>query len=329
MQSLLRTRPENLEDLTVQVALVRPGPIQGKAVHPYVQNREQLRADPTFQPTYDHPLLEEPLGETYGAIVFQEQVLHVAMALAGFSVGEAEGLRRAMSRKRSEEAIEAFRARFVEGALGNGVDETADAGLRQADRLLGLRLPEVARRRVRAARVPVGLAAPLLPDRVPLRAPERAADGLLPAVDARARRAAQAGWRCVRPTSTARARSARTRTAPCGSGSSTSRTSARTTRASSSRSASATAVPRRARARAAHRARSRRARGARLLGRVRLPRREPAGAALGARPRPARADRARLGRRGAAARAPARPDRRDAGARRADRAGSGCSPTTG
>ncbi len=127
MQSLLRTRPENLEDLTVQVALVRPGPIQGKAVHPYVKNRELLRADPTHKPTFDHPLLEEPLGETYGAIVFQDQVLHVAMALAGFSVGEAEGLRRAMSRKRSQEALEAFRARFVEGALTKGVDrETAD-----------------------------------------------------------------------------------------------------------------------------------------------------------------------------------------------------------
>ena len=64
MQSLLRTRPENLDDLTVQVALVRPGPIQGKAVHPYVKNRELLRADPTHKPTFDHPLLEEPLGET-------------------------------------------------------------------------------------------------------------------------------------------------------------------------------------------------------------------------------------------------------------------------
>jgi error-prone DNA polymerase len=125
MQSLLRTRPENLDDLTVQVALVRPGPIQGKAVHPYVRNRELLRENPDHKPTYDHPLLEEPLGETYGAIVFQEQVLSVAMALAGFSVGEAEGLRRAMSRKRSEEALEAFRARFVDGALANGVDRAA------------------------------------------------------------------------------------------------------------------------------------------------------------------------------------------------------------
>jgi error-prone DNA polymerase len=122
MQSLLRTRPENLDDLTVQVALVRPGPIQGKAVHPYIDNREKLRADPSHQPTYDHPLLEEPLRFTYGAIVFQDQVLEVAQALAGFSVGEAEGLRRAMSRKRSEAALEAFRERFVAGAEQNGVE---------------------------------------------------------------------------------------------------------------------------------------------------------------------------------------------------------------
>src|SRR5918992_1232505 len=127
MQSLLRTKPESIDDLTVQVALVRPGPIQGKAVHPYIDNRERLRADPNHRPEYDHPLLEEPLRETYGAIVFQDQVLEVAIALAGFSIGEAEGLRRAMSRKRSEEAIEAFRSRFVEGAMGRGVDaETAD-----------------------------------------------------------------------------------------------------------------------------------------------------------------------------------------------------------
>ena len=124
MQSLLRTRPENLDDLTIQVALVRPGPIQGGAVHPYIERRQKLREDPFFVPPSPHPLLEEPLRETLGVVVFQDQVLEVAMALAGFSVGEAEGLRRAMSRKRSEEAIEAFRARFVEGAAGNGVDGT-------------------------------------------------------------------------------------------------------------------------------------------------------------------------------------------------------------
>jgi error-prone DNA polymerase len=122
MQSLLRTRPENLDDLTVQVALVRPGPIQGKAVHPYVERRQRLREDSSYIPPYDHPLLAECLRDTLGAIIFQEQVLDVAIALAGFSVGEAEGLRRAMSRKRSHDAIEAYRERFYEGAARKGVD---------------------------------------------------------------------------------------------------------------------------------------------------------------------------------------------------------------
>jgi len=128
MQSLLQTRPETLDDLTVQVALVRPGPIQGKAVHPYVQHRHAKRADPSFEPPVEHECLRECLRDTLGVVVFQDQVLDVAMAAAQFSIGEAEGLRRAMSRKRSEEAIEAFRPRFVDGCLGNGIgEETAHA----------------------------------------------------------------------------------------------------------------------------------------------------------------------------------------------------------
>ena len=135
MQSLLRTLPENLDDLTVQVALVRPGPIQGKAVHPYIEHRQRLREDPSFVPPVDHPLLADCLRSTLGVVVFQDQVLEVAIALAGFSVGEAEGLRRAMSRKRSEEAIEAFRERFVEGAVANGVD--AKVADKVYDKLVG------------------------------------------------------------------------------------------------------------------------------------------------------------------------------------------------
>jgi error-prone DNA polymerase len=128
MQSLLQTRPENLDDLTVQVALVRPGPIQGKAVHPYVSHRHAKRADPAFEPPVEHECLREALRDTLGVVVFQDQVLDVAMAAARFSIGEAEGLRRAMSRKRSEEAIEAWRPRFVAGALENDIDEvTANA----------------------------------------------------------------------------------------------------------------------------------------------------------------------------------------------------------
>jgi error-prone DNA polymerase len=135
MQSLLRTLPENLDDLTVQVALVRPGPIQGKAVHPYIDHRQRLREDPAFVPPVDHPLLADCLRSTLGVVVFQDQVLEVAIALAGFSVGEAEGLRRAMSRKRSHDALEAYRGRFVAGALRQGVDEeTAD---KVYDKLVG------------------------------------------------------------------------------------------------------------------------------------------------------------------------------------------------
>ena len=135
MQSLLRTKPANLDDLTIQVALVRPGPIQGKAVHPYIDAREKLRVDPSYVWPVDHELLREPLRATYGVVVFQDQVLEVAMTLAGFSVGEAEGLRRAMSRKRSHDALEAFRERFIAGAAGNGVDgETANGVF---DKLVG------------------------------------------------------------------------------------------------------------------------------------------------------------------------------------------------
>ena len=135
MQSLLRTRPENLDDLTVQVALVRPGPIQGKAVHPYIERRQKLREDPDFVAPADHPLLQEPLRETLGVVVFQDQVLEVAIHLAGFTVGEAEGLRRAMSRKRSLAALEAYRDRFVAGALGKDVDETTANAV--YDKLIG------------------------------------------------------------------------------------------------------------------------------------------------------------------------------------------------
>ena len=189
MQTILRTRPENLDDITIQVALVRPGPIQGKAVHPYIEHRQKLREDPNYEPPVDHELLREPLRETLGVVVFQDQVLDVAIHLAGFSVGEAEGLRRAMSRKRSHAALESYRSRFVAGAGEKGVDEgLAAPGVRQARRLLGLRLSEVALGRIRVARVPVGVAAAPLRTGVPRLAPQCAADGLLSAGDARPRR---------------------------------------------------------------------------------------------------------------------------------------------
>jgi error-prone DNA polymerase len=116
MASLRRTRPENLRDITIQVAIVRPGPIQGGAVNPYIARRQQLRVNPDYRVPYDHPSLEPVLEETLGTIIFQDQVLEVSIAFAGFGIGQAEGLRRAMSRKRSEAAIEAYHERFISGA---------------------------------------------------------------------------------------------------------------------------------------------------------------------------------------------------------------------
>src|SRR5215211_27330 len=120
MQMLKRTRPESLDDLTVQVALVRPGPIIGGAVHPYIERKKRLREEPGYRVPYEHPSLEPVLRDTLGAIVFQDQVIEVAMAFAGFSAGEAEGLRRAMSRKRSEAAIRAYEHKFIAGAMETG-----------------------------------------------------------------------------------------------------------------------------------------------------------------------------------------------------------------
>jgi len=122
IQVLLRIKVACIEDMIIQVALIRPGPIQGGAVHPYI-----ARCLGEEEVTYDHPLLEPFLEETKGVFVYQEQVVQAAMAIAGFSSRQAEDLRRAMSRKRSREAMEVLRDAFFEGAAKNGVDmKTAD-----------------------------------------------------------------------------------------------------------------------------------------------------------------------------------------------------------
>jgi error-prone DNA polymerase len=143
MQMLKRTRPENLDDVTVQVALVRPGPIQGGAVHPYIERRKALRENPDFEIPYEHPSLEPVLRDTLGAIVFQDQVLEVATAFAGFRAGEAEGLRRAMSRKRSEAAIRAYEEKFVAGAVSRGASrESAERVWKQIVGFSGFGFPK-------------------------------------------------------------------------------------------------------------------------------------------------------------------------------------------
>ncbi len=116
MGSLRRTRPATLADLTIQVALVRPGPIVGGAVNTYIERRQALLRNPSYEVPFLHPSLRECLAETLGTIVFQDQVIEVSQAFAGFSAGQAESLRRAMSRKRSAEAMNSHREQFLDGA---------------------------------------------------------------------------------------------------------------------------------------------------------------------------------------------------------------------
>jgi error-prone DNA polymerase len=127
IQMVRRTRPRTLKELAVQVAIVRPGPIVGGAVNPYVRRREALRADPDYRIPYDHPLLEEALEETLGVILYQDQVLQVCRDLAGFTDGQAESLRRAMSRKRSGDAMRSHWEAFLAGATARGVSAETSA----------------------------------------------------------------------------------------------------------------------------------------------------------------------------------------------------------
>ena len=127
IQMLRRTRPQNLEDIAVQVAIVRPGPIVGGAVNPYVRRREEQRRALAVNERYhvplDHPLLKDALEETLGVILYQDQVLQVCQGLAGFTSGQAEALRRAMSRRRSRDLMEGFWEEFRAGAEQRGVAE--------------------------------------------------------------------------------------------------------------------------------------------------------------------------------------------------------------
>jgi error-prone DNA polymerase len=115
-QVLPRLQPTCFNDLVVSISLIRPGPLQGAMVHPYLRRREGEE-----EIIYAHPLLEPALSETLGVVLFQEQVLKVARDLAGFSAGKGELLRRALGKKHSTKAVEQFQSDFVKGALAKGV----------------------------------------------------------------------------------------------------------------------------------------------------------------------------------------------------------------
>ena len=122
MATLPRLKPRTFYDLVVEVALIRPGPIQGGSVHPYIRRRNGQ--EPV---TYLHPLLEPSLAKTLGVPLFQEQLMQMAIDVAGFSPGEADQLRQAMGSKRSRERMERLRRRLYDGMAERGVTgEVAD-----------------------------------------------------------------------------------------------------------------------------------------------------------------------------------------------------------
>ena len=113
MATLPRLKPRVFYDLVVEVALIRPGPIQGGSVHPYIKRRNGV--EPV---TYDHPSMESALRKTLGVPLFQEQLMQLAVDCAGFSPTEADELRRAMGSKRSTEKMQRLRERFYTGMAG-------------------------------------------------------------------------------------------------------------------------------------------------------------------------------------------------------------------
>ncbi len=112
MQTLPKSRPRNLDDLVVEVAIIRPGPIQGNAVHPYLRRKQGL--EPV---TYLHPSLEPILHDSLGVILYQEQVMKIAIDVAGFTPAGSDGFRRAMGTWRSTREMEKLHEQFVEGCF--------------------------------------------------------------------------------------------------------------------------------------------------------------------------------------------------------------------
>jgi error-prone DNA polymerase len=115
MGTLPRLKPRTFYDLVIEVALIRPGPIQGGSVHPYLRRRNN-----TERVTYLHPLLERSLAKTLGVPLFQEQLMQMAIDIAGFSGAEADQLRQAMGSKRSAQRMASLQARFYSGMARNG-----------------------------------------------------------------------------------------------------------------------------------------------------------------------------------------------------------------
>ncbi|NMG41183.1 DNA polymerase III subunit alpha [Chelativorans sp. ZYF759] len=138
MSMLPRLKPRTYYDLVVQVAIVRPGPIQGDMVHPYLRRREGVE-----DVHYPKPELEAVLGKTLGVPLFQEQAMQVAITCAGFTPGEADQLRRSMATFKFTGGVSKFRDKLVAGMVANGYDEAfAEATFRQLEGFGSYGFPE-------------------------------------------------------------------------------------------------------------------------------------------------------------------------------------------
>ena len=138
MATLPRLRPKCFYDLVVEVALIRPGPIQGGSVHPYLRRRNGEE-----EVAYLHPLMEPALKKTLGVPLFQEQLMQIAIDVAGFSAADADQLRQAMGSKRSREKMEQLRAKLYTGMAERGVEGgIADAVFEQLAAFANFGFPE-------------------------------------------------------------------------------------------------------------------------------------------------------------------------------------------
>ncbi len=138
MNTLPRLKPRCFYDLVVEVALIRPGPIQGAMVHPYLRRKAGLE-----EVTYPHPSLEPILKRTLGVPLFQEQGMQVAIAAAGFTPGEADLLRKAMGHKRSRERMADICQKMIDGMRANGIpEETAQRIYNQINAFADYGFPE-------------------------------------------------------------------------------------------------------------------------------------------------------------------------------------------
>ena len=183
MATLPRLKPRKFYDLVVEVALIRPGPIQGGSVHPYIRRRNGQ--EPI---TYLHPLLENSLAKTLGVPLFQEQMMQMAIDVASFTPAEADELRQAMGSKRSARRMEALKQRLYAGMAGNGI--TGRGGrrvVREAEGVRQLRVPRVALGVVRLPGLRVVVDQVLRAGSVLCGADQCTADGVLVAAHAGAR----------------------------------------------------------------------------------------------------------------------------------------------